>query len=160
MDYEYPIAKIVEAFSYDESTGVIYWKHPAPGRKTSRVAGTSNGAGYIQISYDGKRFKAHRIAWVLANGVWPSGTIDHINGIRHDNRIANLRDVPMAINAQNRRTIPDRLMGTTYHRRDKRWIAQICLDGVQMHIGSFGTQDEAHAAYVAKKREIHRGSTL
>ncbi len=160
MDYEYPTEKIVEAFTYDKSTGVIYWKYPAPGRKKSRVAGTYNGAGYIQISHDGKRFKAHRIAWVLANGVWPSGTIDHINGIRHDNRIANLRDVPMAINAQNRRTIPGRLMGTTYHRRDKRWIAQICLDGVQMHIGSFGSPAEAHQAYLNAKRKLHQGCTI
>jgi hypothetical protein len=88
--------------------------------------------------------------------------VDHINGDSLDNRIANLREATPALNAQNRRT-PRRgsalgVQGVT--ARWGRYTAQITVRGKQHHLGLFATVDEARAAYVAAKRELHEGNTL
>ncbi|GAB2471841.1 HNH endonuclease [Comamonas humi] len=162
MNARYPIEKLREKLAYDPETGLLTWIEKAPGRSRSKSAGNPNGSGYIQICVDGTRFKAHRVAWAIHFGQWPSGQIDHINGNRSDNRLCNLRDVSPALNAQNRHvaTSDSAPMGTTFHKRDKRWIAQIYIDGKQTHIGSFDTADQAHEAYRQRKREMHPASTL
>lgn len=126
---------------------------PSPRLRAGTVAGAMWKDGYRRICIAGKSYAAHRLLWLAETGEWPAGTLDHINGIRSDNRFENLRDVTLAINGQNRRFVA----GCT--KIGKRWMAQIGLAGRTYYLGVFDTPAEAKAAYLAKKREIHEGCT-
>lgn len=94
-----------EYLNYDPITGKIIWIKRTS--KSSRVAiggsaGWDNGEGYICIEVNNIKYQAHRLAWYLYYGKWPKGQIDHINGIRDDNRVENLRDVTVSQNCFNR----------------------------------------------------------
>lgn len=86
---------ILKHFSYDPDTGLIQ----RTDRKNS--LGSYDKNGYLILKIKGKQFKAHRIAWFLYYGIFPKKVIDHINRIKNDNRISNLRDVSMLVNANN-----------------------------------------------------------
>jgi hypothetical protein len=104
--------RINEILDYREKVGKFYWlAKTSP--KTNKIkigseAGNLQPDGYIRITIDGNAYAAHRVVWFLIQGSWPDGSIDHINGIRSDNRVENLRDVSRAVNQQNR-TRPPRL---------------------------------------------------
>ena len=86
----------MENFSYDAKTGVL-------ARKTrANSNGSIDAYGYRVVKFKGRNYKAHRVCWLIYYGSWPAGVIDHINGDKQDNRIANLRDVSQADNVRNR----------------------------------------------------------
>lgn len=156
-------ARVRELFFYDAETGVFTRIVPISERDPAgKVAGSLQTQGYQQIRVDGGRYLAHRLAWLYVHGEWPKGVIDHINGIPLDNRIANLREADIQINAQNlHKARSDSLTGIQGITKVwNRWRAQIHIDGSSRYLGSFATPEEAHAAYVAAKREIHPGCTL
>jgi hypothetical protein len=115
----------------------------------------------MRMCVDGHRYPAHRLAWLYMTGEWP-GEVDHINGKKDDNRWANLRDISHAANSQNVRVaqVNNRcgVLGVK-PLRDK-FQARICVARKTIHLGTFLTTSEAHAAYVAAKRELHEGCTL
>jgi len=155
-------AELMQALSYDIETGVFRWRVPSRRVSVGDVAGCVDN-GYVRIKVKQRAYRAHRIAWLFVHGEWPSDDIDHINGDRSDNRIANLRDVPRAINCQNlRRARRDNkssgLLGVTRDRG--MWLAQISVGGRNRLVGRFSDANQAHAAYVAAKRQQHPGCTL
>lgn len=121
--------------------------------------------GYLTCRIDGKSYKMHRLAWLYVHGAMPDGDIDHINGNRQDNRIANLRCVPRQTNLQNQRKPTSqnkstRILGVYPSRTGKRFVAAISVNNKKIHIGTFDTADEAYSAYVAAKRQLHEGNML
>jgi hypothetical protein len=105
-------------------------------------------------------YKAHRLAWFYCTGEWPN-QIDHINGIRTDNRICNLRSVTSKLNANNQRP-PHRtnslgVLGVV-KRPSGRFAAEIRVSGKKLYIGTYDTITEASNAYKAKKLELHEGA--
>lgn len=149
-------------FRYDKDTGVLTRKTQRGTAKAGSVAGSLNDQGYLLVMVDGRNQRVHRIAWLLETGAWPTYDIDHINGNRSDNRFSNLRDVTTSVNIQNQKqTNKATKSGFLGVRKDRnRWAAQIQLNGKNLHVGMFDTPEEAHAAYLAKKREIHKGCTI
>lgn len=153
-----------DKLKYDPYTGVVTWVvSPRPGIMAGEPAGTKRIDGYIQLMYEGKRYMAHRLAWFVANGVWPTAQIDHINGERDDNRITNLREVGYVGNAQNVRAayknnMTSGMLGVT--RRRKKWEASIMCRGVKHYLGVFAAPEDAHAAYVEAKRKFHTTCTI
>jgi hypothetical protein len=123
------------------------------------VAGHVNSFGYRCIQLDGREYRAHRLVWLYVNGTWPNGQLDHINGIKDDNRICNLREATTAQNQQNlRRPRSDNTsgyLGVTWDKRRGKWRAQIGTNGAIRHRGYFTTPEDAHQAYVQAKRELH-----
>lgn len=63
--------------------------------------GSYDKDGYLIIKIKGKQYKAHRIVFALVHGRFPDGEIDHINGVRDDNRIENLRECTRLGNVLN-----------------------------------------------------------
>lgn len=142
---------------YDAETGAFTWR----ARRSNRVpagssAGSVDAGGYIIIPINGQNYKAHRLAWLYVNGEWPDGQLDHINGAKTDNRIANLRIATPAENAANRsRRSNGRsgLKGVSWCNRNGRWLASIRHHGRNRHLGYFDDPNEAHAAYADAARE-------
>jgi hypothetical protein len=148
---------------YDPDTGIFRWLVSRSGIQMGAVAGTGSvsDCGYIRIKVNGTKFRAHRLAWLYTHGTWPDHQIDHINGNRADNRIANLRDVSQSTNMQNQ-TRPQKsntsgFLGVSWHIGKKRWDARISVNERSQHLGSFDTAEEAHAAYLAAKLRLHPG---
>lgn len=95
--------RLREFLHYDPESGAFWWKVPSSIRARGERAGSLAGAsGYRRISIKKKSYAAHRLAWLYIYGTWPTNEIDHINGVRDDNRIKNLRDVSGAENLANR----------------------------------------------------------
>ena len=115
---------------------------------------------YVMVKIGGKAVQAHRIIWEMHNGPVPVGReIDHINGNRADNRIENLRLATGSKNKMNTTLRKDNTSGLKGVRRDRRsgrWSATIKADKKTIHLGSFGSPEEAHTAYVAAA-EVHHG---
>lgn len=152
--------RVRELLTYDAETGQFYWK---PGRKgvharLQRRAGGVARNGYILISVDDKRYYAHRLAWLCMTGEWPKDEVDHRNGVRTDNRWANLREANRQGQSQNMATPSNNTSGyrgVTWNRALSKWQAQIGHCGRQRHLGLFATPESAHEAYLEAKRELH-----
>lgn len=154
------VALLRELFDYDAETGLFKRKVSTTNRvKVGDVAGAKNQKGYINIMVCARLHPAHRLAWLYVHGVWPQGQIDHINGIRDDNRIGNLREATNAQNMQNQRRAHRNsqtgALGGHPHKENGNYVAQIRVDGKVRHIGSYRTAEEAHYAYLQAKRRLH-----
>lgn len=129
------------------------------GRFAGQPAFTAiNASGYRKGAVFGKQFSMHRVAWALAAGDWPLGHVDHVDGNKLNNRLANLRDVPRALNQQNMKMSPRNssgVTGVTRGRRDRKWEAFIGDgSGGRLRLGYFYTFAEAVAARRAKEKEL------
>lgn len=150
-----PIERVRELFSYDASDGTLRWKlkpRRGPAYRIGSIAGNLDKRGYITISVDGIRMRAHRAIWAIMYGEWPTLEIDHINGNRFDNRLENLRLASRSENARNR-SYPNKvgLRGVCFIKRNTLhpWRAQMRSNGRRLMLGHFATAEEAHAAYMA-----------
>lgn len=120
------------------------------------VAGSPDGFGYLRVKVDNVRYRVHRIIWLITYGRWPIGQIDHINGVRDDNRIENLREVSVQDNQRNSHLRIDNTSGVTGVVRDHGgWRARIKVDGKRINLGFFKTFEEAVSA--RKRGESHFG---
>ena len=109
------------------------------------------------IGVDRKLYSAHRLAWLIAYGEFPKYQIDHINAIRSDNRMTNLRACTQKQNNEN--TSPRRkdvLMGVVVNQKHGTFYARIGHQGRTLYLGSFTTQEAAHLAYQEAKQRLHR----
>lgn len=150
--------RLLHLLSYDPASGAFAWKNPSARRvKVGGVAGTPDGHGYIQIQLDGVIHKAHRLAWFYVTGEYPSAEIDHRDGNRSNNAWANLRLATSRLNRQNiRRPRSDASLRTIGVQRDgRRFRAKIQVDGRQIYLGRFDSEEAAGQAYLNAKRHLH-----
>lgn len=138
---------------YDHETGVFAWRAVANKKRPGDIAGSTNGRGYRQIGIGGRDYSAHRLAWMYVHGVWPT-EIDHINGVRDDNRLANLRVVTKNENQHNRPTAKG------YSRYRRGWLARIVVNNVQHFLGTFTTENDARTAYLEAKKHYHPSAPI
>lgn len=139
---------IEKGLLYDKQTGKIF------GVRGNELT-TKNSEGYIIIALykNSKRYelKGHQFAWYCINKQCIN-QIDHINGIRDDNRICNLRNVTNQENHMNRTTAK----GYTWNKDSNKWLAQIRLNGKQINLGRFENEEDARAAYLKAKEKYHK----
>ena len=151
---------------YEAKTGKLFWKdrHEASFTETrlwkrwhTLYSGKeaflmTSRQGYKEANINGVGMKAHRVAWAMHYGEWPSGWIDHINGVRTDNRIDNLRIASGSENAMNRKlpvNSTSGFKGVSWDKESRKWKAHIKRDGVKRSLGRFHCPREAAEAYNA-----------
>jgi hypothetical protein len=150
---------LLKLISYEPETGLFRWLTTKGHVDIGQIAGTRHPNGYIRISIKKQFLYAHRLAWFYVHGEMPCGLIDHINGIKDDNRIANLRVGNKTLNAQNykrpRKDNTSGYLGVCKCKKSSKWIAQIVINGKHKAIGRFKTAEEASNAYLMEKRKHH-----
>lgn len=149
--------RLKEVLNYDPETGVFT-------RKEGKEAGSVYNHGYRMISIDGKRYMAHRLAWLYMTGSMPIKCIDHKDCIKTNNAFKNLRETTTIQNAQNVRSASSNnthgFLGVSFNKVIGKYFSRIHLNGKSNYLGVFNTPEEAHAAYIAAKRELHEFNTL
>ena len=144
---------LISAFDYDPLTGFFKRKN----RKNAKFpAGGLQPHGYIKIHFQKKLHYAHRLAWLYFYGEIPNKEVDHINGNRTDNRIANLRLASRSENAQNMKAHSDnasKQKGVCFYKG--KWLAQICVQNQRKTIGAFSSKHEAADAYKKAAQTMH-----
>lgn len=146
-----------ELLQYDAESGRLFWRERDVSLFTDgRYAATRNAAiwntryagaeaftcasshGYLHGTIFARHFSAHRVAWALYYGEWPQNDIDHINGIRTDNRISNLRDVTVLENRRNAaipRSNTSGVMGVCWREAEAKWFAYIQVNRKFVNLG-------------------------
>jgi hypothetical protein len=152
----------LEALEYNAETGKLYWRVSRGTKKAGSEAGAVDSRGYVCIMLNGKNCKAHRLAWLVYYKVFPEKDIDHINGIKTDNRICNLREVTVRQNQYNQRKPrmdnKSGYLGVSVYKN--RWMASIRINGKTKHLGYFAIPEQASEAYLAAKRKFHETCTI
>jgi hypothetical protein len=139
-------------FSYRD--GDLYWSDLANQKVRGKLAGSVNEKGYRKIEVNGKKYGAHQIVFALHHGYIPD-CLDHINGIKDDNRIENLRPATKSQNGYNRAGFSDS-KNVTYRKDSKSWRGMMQVDGKCRSFGSY--KDKELAELVAHEARIkHHG---
>ena len=153
-----PIEQLRKLLHYEPDTGLFRWKVNRRGTaKVGSVAGTSNGQGYINVTINEKRFKAHRLAWALYYNQDPGGMqIDHIDKNKSNNKIINLRLASNRRNGANSGPRKNNKLGVKgiYYKNDK-FRAAIKKNGKNYHLGYYDTIEEASDVYWAAAQELY-----
>ena len=151
------IDELREYLDYDPETGVLRWrKNPHRHVIVGRVAGNVGNHGYLQVQLRGTKFLAHRVAFALRYGRWPTPYCDHINGVQTDNRIVNLRECSASGNAQNAVTRRDNTTGVKgVYAHLGAYVAQVGLGGTRYNKRFCRLEDAA--AWVKQTREQLHG---
>jgi hypothetical protein len=141
---------------YDAESGAFTWLKPP--KNHSRMVGKPAGCsatGYILIRIDGKKYKAHHLAWVYMHGVWPRYFLDHRDVNPLNNAIANLREATSAQNGANKFLRAGKHLPKGVRRSGKRFMARISYEKRQICLGTFDTPAEASAAYFREARRLY-----
>lgn len=156
---------LTKVLDYNSETGEFTWKiSPSRNIKVGTRAGVVNKTGYRLISINNIRYKAGRLAWFYHYGEWPSDEtpqIDHINGNRSDDRIANLRQVTDEQNSRNQKVRSTNTSGRTgvqFHKHRGKWMAVIRNNGKYECLGYYAKFEDAVKAREAA--EIKYGYTV
>lgn len=147
--------RLKELLHYEPLTGEFRWRADRRGgARQGDLAGSVYTDGYRKVRVDIQKYSAHHLAWFYVHEVWPIQCLDHRDGIRDNNQIANLREATHAQNQQNRAAKEGGQLGVRLKKG--RWEAAISAGGHRHYLGRFDTEEQAGTAYLAAKRELHR----
>ena len=153
-------ALVRKLFAYDPESGALTRiVRTSKSVKLGDVVGCISGTtGYRVASINSRPYAVHRLIWLHVHGEWPPANIDHINGVRSDNRIANLRCASKSENGMNRGAPINNssgFKGVYWHRAAGKWLAQIVVDGKHHYLGLFDCSIAAHEAYKQASDQLH-----
>jgi hypothetical protein len=141
---------------YDPETGIFTWHKDFYHKKVAGKVAGSMDKGYVRIRVNKKGYKAHRLVWLYIYGTWPAKEIDHINRIKHDNRLCNLREATHQQNQWNYSKPKNNTSGYIgVSMRGKSYVARIKVDRKKIKIGTFDTAEKAGQAYLSAKSVYH-----
>jgi hypothetical protein len=156
------IDRLREVLAYNPETGELTWrKRTGPMCNLGGIAGCVKKDGYRKITVDGAICNASQLAWFHYHGTPAPGLLDHKNGIRSDNRIANLRPATYSQNSQNiavRANNSSGLKGASkfYNPNNRaKFRSSITVNKKRIFLGLFMTAEAAHEAYCRAARELH-----
>ena len=144
---------------YNPEIGLFSWLiKPSDKIKIGSIAGSVDKDGYVIITLNSKKYRAHRLIWFYVYGKWPVNEIDHINRIPSDNRIINLREVTDQENQFNRgkqKNNTSGYKGVSWNKQNKKWLANIRVNRKTIYLGYFDDILEASEAYRKAKEKYH-----
>ena len=142
----------LELFRYNYETGVLYWRWRVNNcvPKTLEAGTQGKSSGYLSVRVHGRLYQVHRIVMLMCYGFYGEGLeVDHINHVRNDNRLFNLRFVTHGENMRNKSVGSKNTSGVTgvsFSKAKKKYVAQIAVNWKVIHLGYFDTLEEAAAA--------------
>lgn len=154
-----PLDVVLHNLTYNHETGIFFRNKSGGGVKKGSVAGRKKHNGYIEISINNTRYYAHRLAWLMHYGYWPEHQIDHINGIRDDNRIINLRiatNMQNQYNAKKPKNNTSGVKGVYWHKQCNKWQAYCDVNGRRYSIGLFRDIEQAKVAVMNFREKMHK----
>lgn len=151
------LAALSMLYDYNPETGAFVWKVKRRGpNEPGAEAGSVAGRGYVYVQYRRRAILAHRLAWFICHSEMPVEQIDHINGVKTDNRLSNLRQATHSENICNQRSRKDNVSGYRgVGRNGRKWRAEIKKDGRVYRLGRFETAEMAAAAYAEAAARLH-----
>ena len=142
---------LTAALSYDPETGLFTWLvSPKWNIPKGSIAGGDTDTGYKFIKFRSRPYLSHHLAFFFMTKRWPEKDMDHINGVRDDNRWVNLREAESKDNLLNRKmynTSTSGCKGVNWHSKLGKWRARIGKHGKRYALGCYDTKEEAYAAY-------------
>lgn len=144
-------------FRYDPATGLLFWVSRI-GVTAGREAGTPGPDGYKRVGFQRRGHLVHRLIWAMHNDGDVPEYLDHINGVKDDNRLENLRPATKSENGMNRtkqRNNATGYKGVCFDTSKGRFLATIKRRGEQHRLGHHKTAEAAHAAYVKAAEDLH-----
>jgi len=162
---------IIKSIKYDPIDGSFTWADPSKyhnnllGKKCG-VWVTANSKRYLVIKIGSKKYRAHRLAWMITYGELPN-VIDHIDGDTTNNRISNLRNVDLLANAQNhlkhKKDFSTKRSGLPVGVKSLpsgRFLSRISVRKKLISLGVFNTPEEAHKKYMEERIKSHDCPTI
>lgn len=150
--------QLKESLAYDAETGLFTrLRRTDPNPRSAVKVGCLASNGYLMIRVRTQRYLAHRLAWLYVHGEFPEGHLDHVNGVKDDNRIANLRVATTSQNNANTglwKHNTSGAKGVHFDAANSKWMAYIQIDGRFRNLGRFGSFDEAVAARLAAQNAV------
>jgi hypothetical protein len=173
MYYDLTAENLLKLLDYDRETGVFTWRTRSrdlfiketdcrgwnkkyAGKEAGRFLSGRSKYRVIRLFY--KEWYSHRLAWLYVYGKWPKDQIDHINGDKGDNRIANLRDATPQQNSANtstRKNGTSGFKGVTFNKNAQKWVAQLFWGGKGYWLGFHDSPKLASLAYNACAEKLH-----
>lgn len=170
MREPFTLEEAMAVWTFDPEAGVLIWKErPESMFESALVCRQWNAKwagkpiiyvspnGYISVRYRGLNTVVHRVIWLISYGEWPKGEIDHIDHVKTNNRLVNLREVSHAENSRNQSigsTNNSGVVGVAFRRDTERWVARIRHEQKSISLGSYRTKDEAVEARRAAERRL------
>lgn len=149
------IAEVLEYAAIAGGSSLVWKKDVSARAKKGQPAGCAcRNTKYWVVRFEGRRYYAHRIVWLLNNKQWPSLELDHIDSDRNNNTLPNLRESTHSQNCHNRkdkRVGISGFKGVSWDGKNNKWRATIGVDGKKKRLGLFDDPSEAHKAYVKAK---------
>lgn len=151
--------RLTSILVYESESGMFTWKDSRKMNRVKGVAGSLKPECYRFIKIDGRSYSEHRLAWFYVYKVFPPNQVDHINRIRHDNRIVNLRLVTKSENSENTLLNPNNksgFRGVSWNKALKKWNAKIGHKNKKFHLGYFNEISDAILVYKKAASVLHK----
>lgn len=152
-------AELKSRLHYDQNTGLFTAIIKTAKRvKIGDISGSVNSDGYVNIFVKNVSYKSHRLVWLYLYGKFPEGQIDHINGIKNDNRLCNLRECTQQ---QNHKNVGIRASNTSgykcvsFNKRAEKWTARCHAGKKRYFLGYFDSAIDASIAYETFAKKHH-----
>jgi hypothetical protein len=152
------VDELKKLFYIDEDWQLRWKVKKAKQIKIGAIAGTTSVFGYRSVTINNRHYRVHRIIWALHYGEWPTGHLDHINGIKDDNSIENLRVATTTENARNQKlfvTNKTRLPGVSWNKATNKWESYIYDRCQKKHLGT--SEDFFEVVCARKSAELQYG---
>jgi hypothetical protein len=150
-------SRLKELFNYCPESGAFTRLASCKGVKAG-LSGSNDGKGYLLIRVDGKKYKSHRLAFLYMTGEFPPHDVDHVNGVRDDNRWENLHAATRSENCKNQKlynTNKSGYMGVGWNKRAGKWHARYRISNKLHHLGYFADINDAVSARATVSHLFH-----